>query len=75
MKSGIGKCGAASKSCAFPNGIWFIGGNVDLDVEGSRNVGMTPFHYIGRTGIAHFSEAETIRKFDQIIEILKKTEG
>lgn len=37
---------AASKIGAFPNEIWFIGDNIGWDVEGSRNVGMTPFHYI-----------------------------
>jgi putative hydrolase of the HAD superfamily len=66
---------AASKISAFPNEIWFIGDNVGWDVEGSRNVGMTPFHYIGKTGNTHVSEAETIRNFDDIIRILKKTES
>ena len=36
---------------------------------------MTPFHYIGKTGVTHLLEDETISNFDQIMRILKTTEN
>ena len=62
---------AASKIKAFTNDIWFIGDSIEKDVMGSRNVGMTSFHYIGKKKQTSLPMDEVINCWENFIPLLK----
>jgi putative hydrolase of the HAD superfamily len=65
---------AASKIGFKPSEIWFIGDDIDCDIKGSKNAGMTPLHYIGKTGKTTLVRNEVIKNWNEMIDILKQTE-
>ena len=65
---------AASKMAFLPEDIWFIGNDVQCDVEGSRRAGMIPFHYIGKTGKSELPGEQTIKSWDELISRIELTD-
>jgi putative hydrolase of the HAD superfamily len=64
---------AVSKIGIEPDNIWFIGDNIICDVEGSKNAGMIPFHYIGKSKKCEIPKEQTIENWTNLITILNLT--
>ena len=64
---------AISKMGSPVEDIWSIGDNIECDIKGSQNVGMTAFHYIGKSKKRELTEEQTIKSWEDFIKSIQNT--
>lgn len=65
---------AISRLNTFPNETWFIGDNIECDINGSKKVGMKALQYIGKNREIILPDNKVLQNWDELIKFLMKIE-